>query len=48
MSEVRRGYKQTEVGVIPEDWSVDLVDSVAKRGSGQLNHAPLAHVAWEY
>ena len=37
MSEVRRGYKQTEVGVIPEDWSVDLLDSVAKRGSG---HTP--------
>jgi type I restriction enzyme S subunit len=37
MSEVRRGYKQTEVGVIPEDWAVGLLDSVAKRGSG---HTP--------
>ena len=31
------GYKQTEVGVIPEDWDVVLLDSVAKRGSG---HTP--------
>ncbi len=30
-------YKQTEVGVIPEDWDVVLLDSVAKRGSG---HTP--------
>jgi len=31
------GYKLTEVGVIPEDWEVVLLDSVAKRGSG---HTP--------
>jgi len=31
------GYKQTEVGVIPEDWDVCLLDSVANRGSG---HTP--------
>jgi type I restriction enzyme S subunit len=31
------GYKQTEVGVLPEDWDVVLMDSVAKRGSG---HTP--------
>jgi type I restriction enzyme, S subunit len=35
--EVRPGYKQTDVGVIPEDWEVTLLDSVAKRGSG---HTP--------
>jgi type I restriction enzyme S subunit len=34
---VKEGYKQTEVGVIPEDWDVVLLDSVAKRGSG---HTP--------
>lgn len=34
---VKQGYKQTEVGVIPEDWSVVLLDSLAKRGSG---HTP--------
>jgi len=33
----RPGYKQTEVGVIPEDWNAELMDSVAKRGSG---HTP--------
>jgi type I restriction enzyme S subunit len=31
------GYKQTEVGLIPGDWDVALLDSVAKRGSG---HTP--------
>jgi type I restriction enzyme S subunit len=34
---VKRGYKQTEMGVIPQDWDVVLLDSVAKRGSG---HTP--------
>jgi type I restriction enzyme, S subunit len=34
---VPNGYKQTEVGVIPEDWDAVLLDSVAKRGSG---HTP--------
>ena len=29
--DVKPGYKQTEVGVIPEDWDVVLLDSVAKR-----------------
>ena len=31
---MKTGYKQTEVGVIPEDWEVILLDQVAKRGSG--------------
>ena len=35
--ELKPGYKQTEVGVFPEDWPVVLLDSVAKRGSG---HTP--------
>ena len=34
---IRAGYKQTEVGVIPQDWEASLLDSVAKRGSG---HTP--------
>ncbi len=36
-TKIKPGYKQTEVGVIPEDWEVVLLDSVAKRGSG---HTP--------
>lgn len=36
-SNVPKGYKQTEVGVIPEDWSPRLLDTLAKRGSG---HTP--------
>lgn len=35
--ELRAGYKQTGVGVIPEDWDAPLLDSLAKRGSG---HTP--------
>lgn len=30
--EVRSGYKQTEVGVIPSEWGVDSVESVTPRG----------------
>jgi type I restriction enzyme S subunit len=35
--EVKPGFKQTEVGVIPEEWDEVLLDRVAKRGSG---HTP--------
>ncbi|WMJ07712.1 restriction endonuclease subunit S [Nitrosomonas sp. sh817] len=35
--ELKPGYKQTEVGVIPEDWEAVFLDSVTKRGSG---HTP--------
>ena len=35
--ELNPGYKQTDVGVIPDEWDVVLLDSVAKRGSG---HTP--------
>lgn len=34
---MRTEYKRTEVGVIPDQWDVALLDSVAKRGSG---HTP--------
>jgi type I restriction enzyme, S subunit len=36
-SQVPEGYKQTEVGVIPEDWNAVLLDQVSIRGSG---HTP--------
>ena len=32
-----KGYKQSEVGLIPENWHTAFLDSVAKRGSG---HTP--------
>jgi len=35
--ELRPGYRQTEVGVIPEEWNDALLDLIAKRGSG---HTP--------
>lgn len=34
---LKSGYKLSDVGMIPEDWEVVLLDSVAKRGSG---HTP--------
>ncbi len=36
-SQLPKGYKLTEVGVIPEDWDAVLLDKIAKRGSG---HTP--------
>jgi len=30
--ELKVGYKQTEVGVIPEDWALDSIDSVPPKG----------------
>ena len=35
--ELMPGYKQTEVGVIPDEWNDVLLDKYAKRGSG---HTP--------
>jgi type I restriction enzyme S subunit len=35
--EVKPGYKQTDVGVIPVEWEESLLDRIAKRGSG---HTP--------
>lgn len=32
---IAKGYKQTEIGVIPEDWKVKELDNVLKFGSGQ-------------
>jgi type I restriction enzyme, S subunit len=33
-SQLKEGYKQTEVGVIPQDWEITSLDSVAKLSSG--------------
>ena len=32
--QVPKGYKQTEVGVIPEDWAISPIGDVATTGSG--------------
>ncbi len=34
MSEVKAGYKQTEVGVIPEDWAVETLGDIFTFGGG--------------
>ena len=36
----RSGYKQTEVGVIPEDWEVAALDSLGKRGRPAIKAGP--------
>ncbi len=33
--ELKKGYKQTEVGIIPEDWDVKLVEEIAEVKSGK-------------
>ena len=35
--EVRKGYKQTEVGVIPEDWEVQQIKNIATIKTGSRN-----------
>lgn len=35
--EVKPGYKQTEVGVIPEDWEVDVIENLAHITTGGKN-----------
>ena len=35
--EIKSGYKQTEVGVIPEDWDVDIVKNIASITTGSKN-----------
>ena len=35
--ELRAGYKNTEIGVIPEDWKVEKIDDVLKVSTGSKN-----------
>lgn len=35
--EVKPGYKQTDVGVIPEDWEIDRIDALASITTGDKN-----------
>jgi len=51
--EVKPGYKQTEVGLIPEDWNVTTIGSVAETSSGTTPSRALAeryyrngHISW--
>jgi type I restriction enzyme S subunit len=37
MSEVRAGYKQTEVGVIPEEWNLEFIENFAHITTGSKN-----------
>ena len=32
--EIKKGYKMTDVGVIPEDWEVKSIGEIAKTTSG--------------
>lgn len=35
--ELKAGYKQTEIGLLPEDWDVDFVENVASITTGSKN-----------
>lgn len=37
---IRKGYKQTELGVIPEDWEVVPLSSIASIERGKFTHRP--------
>jgi len=37
MSNISKGYKQTEVGVIPEDWEVEKIKNVSSITTGAKN-----------
>ena len=41
--EVKKGYKQTEIGVIPEDWEVKTIGDIAKIISGGT---PSTNINW--
>ena len=38
--DVKPGYKQTEVGVIPNDWGVAVLDSLGKHGRPAIKAGP--------
>jgi type I restriction enzyme S subunit len=38
--EVKAGYKETEAGVIPEDWEVAAIDSLGRRGRPAVKAGP--------
>jgi type I restriction enzyme S subunit len=40
MIEVKTGYKQTEVGVIPEDWDVFNLDKLSDRIGDGIHSTP--------
>jgi type I restriction enzyme S subunit len=44
--ELKLGYKQTEVGVIPEDWEVRLLSSTAKRVVRGASPRPIDSPIW--
>ena len=41
MSEIKQGYKQTKVGVIPEDWEIKYIEDIAEVKGGK--RLPLGH-----
>jgi len=42
MTDLQSGYKQTEVGVIPEDWEVKTVGSVAAYTNGKAHEGSIS------
>lgn len=48
MSHVKEGYKQTKVGIIPEDWNLVKIGDVAEKISDGLHTTPKYHDGTEY
>jgi type I restriction enzyme S subunit len=46
--EVRKGYKQTEVGVIPEDWEIVLLENLSTRIGDGIHSTPQYDDSGEY
>ena len=44
--EVAKGYKQTEVGVIPEDWNVPTLDHLARSIKRGASPRPIDSPIW--
>ena len=45
---VREGYKQTEVGVIPEDWEPKSIGEMLQIGSGFSFKSEFFFYCWPY
>ena len=39
--ELRAGYKQTEIGVIPKEWAVEIIDSISQRVGDGIHSTPI-------
>jgi type I restriction enzyme S subunit len=46
--ELKQGYKQTEVGVMPEDWKIEIIDNFTTRIGDGIHSTPIYNETGEY